>query len=494
MRRIVLHPPAVSGRDLVVRWLVDPPSDLYRSEAFRMRFPAGLPLSEVPPALWWTVMLLCLHAHWPLLRPCRVELPVELAPGEREFWLRLVDSAVTTLELSWDGGDLTRSVEIHDAGPRLRHQPPTAARAGFATAFSGGKDSLLQLGLLAELGEPAIAVTTTSPHPGMFDHLTTRRKAVLDAVAARPGVEHFEVHSDFRSCWDHEFPHRRGYRIAVGELSDTFLYAAAALVVGWLRGAERVLLASEAEVQESDARGERVLQHPHFMYSAATQQALDPLLDRDGLGYGSLTYPLHAWHAEQLLWKRYPELRDLQYSCWRVPSEDDAACNGCSDCLRTALTAMHAGGAPGRIGIDVPLLLRRMGDWEPAAVRGPNGSPNNRVRVALHGEIVRRIAAMPTRLAARRIVAERRRRIVEPGTIAALRSYQGMRNRLGGRVTPDPGYRHAYMALVDPRLRDRIEAIYDQSFARAPADDGADLLDRTRALSSWVAAPLRAAG
>lgn len=491
MRRVIIHPPAVAEHEVLVRWTVVPPSDLYRIERFHLRFPDDVSLRGVPEALWWTVALLCLHAHWPLLRPCRVELPVELPHGEREFWLRLLDRAVTTLELTWGGGDLARTIEISDVGPRLARHAPAGERLGMATAFSGGKDSLLQLGLLAEFGERPIAVTTTSPHPGMFDHLTTRRRGVLDAIAARPDIEHVEVHSDFRACWDHLFPRRRGYQIAVGPLTDTFLYLAAALVVGWVRGARGVLLASEAELQESARHGERIVEHPHFMYSAATQQAIDALLSRDGLRHGSLNYPLHAWHAERLLWARYPDLRELQYSCWRVGAENEAACNACSDCLRTALTVIQAGGAPGRIGLDMPRLLNRMRDWEPATAVAADG-PNERVRASLHAQLARQVAATPTRAVARGMVAERRRRLAEPTTFRALRSYRALRRRVGPTAAPDPGYRSAYLALIDPRLRDRLAAIYDEAFTRAPAAEDAELLARTRSLSSWITSPLQA--
>jgi hypothetical protein len=134
-----------------------------------------------------------------------------------------------------------------------------------------------------------------------------------------------------------------------------------------------------------------------------------------------------------------------------------------------------------------------MDGWEPASAPSANGSPGDRVRAALHGEIVRLVSELPTPALARGMIAERRRRAAEPGTLAAVRSYRSLRRRLSGEARPDPGYRHAYLALVDARVRDRVEAIYDQAFDRAPAADDAELLDRTQALSSWIASPLRTA-
>ena len=69
----------------------------------KLCFPEDCPLGDVPTALWRTLAILCLHSHWTLLRPCGVELPWTLAPGEREFWLRLLDAAVVTLEATRGG-------------------------------------------------------------------------------------------------------------------------------------------------------------------------------------------------------------------------------------------------------------------------------------------------------------------------------------------------------------------------------------------------------
>lgn len=489
-RTITLQPPEVSGQEVLFRWTVDPPSDLYRSTSFRLSFPASVPLREVPPALWWTVALLCLHPQWPLLRPCRVELPLELPPGEREFWLRLLDAAVITLEAHRGSGDVARSIELRDEGPRLVRPPSVSDRGAVATAFSGGKDSLLQVGLLTELGEPLIAVTTTSPMPDFSDHVTARRRFVLEEISRRRNVELVEVVSDLRACWRNDFPGEVGYPIAVNELTDAFLYLAATLVVGWTRGAPQLFLASEAEVQETVLRDERVVQHQHFMYSAATQQAVDALLARYGIRYGSLLYPLRSGQVQRLLWTRYPDLRGLQYSCWRV-GPDEATCSACSQCLRIALGALAAGGSPAEMGIDLARLLVRMRDWSPSPLSGA-GLPDDQVRASLHGQIARDLAAMPLGAVARELRARDPRRFISRDIVRALRAYARLRSRVLAEIQPGPapGYRAGYLALVDTRLRDRLAAIYDEAFPRAPAAEHADLLDRTRSLARWIAAPL----
>jgi hypothetical protein len=489
VRRISVQQPGVSEHEVVFRWTVDPSSDLYRVTSFRLNFPDGVPLHEVPAALWWTVALLCLHPQWPLLRPCRVELPVELPPGEREFWLRLLDAAVATLEAHRGSGNVERSIELRDRGPQIRprHAPDHGA---VATAFSGGKDSLLQVGLLTELGQQTIAVTTTSPLPPLSDHQTPRRRSVLEEISRRRNVELVEVGSDFRACWRNDFPGELGYPVAVNELTDAFLYLAAMLVVGWTRGAPRLLLASEAEVQESVVQDERVVQQRHFMYSAATQQAVDALLARYGMRHGSLIYPLRSGQVQRLLWTRYPDLRGLQYSCWRV-GPGEATCSACSQCLRIALAALAAGGSPAEMGIDLARLLVSMRDWLPSRPSGA-GLPDDQVKRSLHAQVARDLAATPLGKIARELRARDSRRFISRDTVRALRAYARLRSRVLAEIQPGPapGYRAGYLALVDAGLRDRVAAIYDEAFPRAPAAEHADLLDRTRSLAGWIAAPL----
>ena len=491
-RTILLREPQAAANEVSFGWRVEPSTELYARQSFYLRFPPEVALERVPADLWWTVALICLHNHWALLRPCRVELPVELPPGEREFWLRLLDAAVETLELTWGGGNRGRTIEIRDRGPRLR--PQAGGGDAIATAFSGGKDSLLQLGLLLELGERPLAVTTTSPMPPLLDHDSPRRRAALDAVAAHPAVEHVEVRSNFRECWDNGFARARGYELSVNELSDTMLYLAVALIVGRARGAGRVLLASEAEVQATAVRDAALVQHPHFMYSAVTQRSLDRLLARHGMGYGSITYPLRAWQVARLLFERYPRLAELQYSCWRH-EPGAGACSGCPDCLANGLAGLQAGVGPARLGIDVSRLLERMHGWEPKVDQDPAALPAAQVRRELHGATVRRLAAMRTRRFAMRLARTEPRRLLRRDALETLRRYAWLRGRLAPQATavPAPGYRHAYLALVDARWRAPLERLFDAEFERAPESDDATDLAGAEALIEHITEPLGAA-
>jgi len=491
MRRVILDRPAVTDREVGFGWRVDPPSELYSRESFNLQFDGELSPREVPDDIWWTIALLCLHSHWALLRPCRVELPVELAPGEREFWLRLIDSAVETLERTWGGHDVARSVELVDRGPRA--EPVTGPRGDrVALAFSGGKDSLASLGMLLEFGERPLAVTTTSPMSALVDHDSPRRWSTLKAVADRADTEHVEVHSNLRECWDNTFAHQRGYEVSLNELTDTHLYLSAALAIGWSRGVERIVLASEADVQLTTDSDGVVVQHPHFMYSAVTQLALSRLFARRGITYGSLTYPVLGAQVGRILWDRYPELRELQYSCWRH-GVGETACNACSDCLKLALNAVGAGVDPARAGLDANVLFERMADWEPQL--GGGDLADDRGRRAAHGAVVRSLAAMPPRRFAARLLRADPRRITRRETRTIVRNYARLQSRVAPRAAevPDPGYRHSWLALVDERWRDRLEALLDSQFDRVPASEDRPEVERAQRLIGRITEPLGSA-
>jgi exopolysaccharide biosynthesis predicted pyruvyltransferase EpsI len=225
-RRVTLHPPEVSGGTATFRFDVDPPSPLYHATRFSLTFPPWIDVRGLPDRLWWTVFLLCLHAQWPYLAPCEVRLPVRLGPGEREFWRRLVSSYLDTLEAYRTGETPGRSIELVDEGPLLPPFAPMADTGWCATSFSGGKDSLLQVGLLTELTRRPLVVTTTSPLPGLFDHETPWRRHVLSEVGRRRRLTFAEVTSDFRATWENHYPRQIGYPVSVNETTDTFLYFA----------------------------------------------------------------------------------------------------------------------------------------------------------------------------------------------------------------------------------------------------------------------------
>ena len=488
-RRITLHPPEVKADTVTFRFDVDPPSPLYHNTRFSLAFPPWIGVATLPDRVWWTVFLLCLHAQWPFLAPCEVRLPVRLGPGELEFWRRLVASYLDTLEAYRTGETPGRRIELVDGGPLLAPFTPMAEAARCATSFSGGKDSLLQVGLLTELTERPLVVTTTSPRFDLHDHTTPRRRHVLSQIGRRRRVTLVEVTSDLRATWENHYPPQIGYPVSVNETNDTFLYFSALLVASMALGATHLFLASETEVQENATRDGRFIQHTHFMYSAATQRALTALLAPAGVSYGSLTWPLHSGQVLELLWTRYPDLADLQYSCWKV-APDQAACSRCSQCFRIALGILAAGGRPERVGIDLPTVLRANAGWESRWPSAPDALPKERVGADLRADVIRASRAIsPARILAN-VALGGPGRLVEPRTWAALAGYRRFRRRLADVAVPPSRYRAGFLPLVDGLIRDRLASIYEAHFVAAAEASHADQVARSEAMTRWIVEPL----
>jgi len=180
--------------------------------------------------------LICLHTHWALLRPCRVELPVQLGAWEREFWLRLIDNVTVQLEAYGSVRRPGRAVELVGMGPQLEPTRQGSAGNRAAVAFSGGKDSLVLAALLAELTERPLLVTTTSPVAWARDHVGVARERARAEMARLMPVDVIEVRSDFRTCWDLGFSARDGCTLGVHELSDLPLYQAATMAAAAASG------------------------------------------------------------------------------------------------------------------------------------------------------------------------------------------------------------------------------------------------------------------
>ncbi len=482
MHSIFLMPPIVEGQSVTFPWRVEPESALYSKTSFTLTFPVCVDLCAVPGRLWWDIFLICLHPHWLLLRPCQIHLPLRLPPSERQFWLQLLQNGADTLAAY--GPERLRSdpLGITIIGGELDIPRTSVSGFGFGTSFSSGKDSLLQAALLCELTERPLLVTTTSPLPPLADHETERRRTVLAAIQERRNVQLVEVHSDFRSIWDNGFAGYLGYPLAVNELTDTFLYMSSLLAAGTALGKTRLFLASEAEVQVNAVIDGRIVQHKHFMYSAATQRSLGQLLVPYGIRFGSLTWPLYSIQVQQLLWARYSDLCDLQYSCWRVrPGE--GTCSECEQCFRIAMTALASGHNPERMGIDLRKVLCHVPDYvtttSPAACILPQ---DYWIEVAaVVRDAVCRVSL--THLAA----------VLAKGRIHVLASREAFRMlwnfyrlQLLARQAPRyqrPGVREAFFDWLDPELRDSVVGIYTRHFSREPRREHFGEYERSRALT-----------
>jgi hypothetical protein len=493
MNRFRLHHPRISGQTVRVSWEVDPPSALYWKNEFFLEFPASVEVSRIPDRVWGLVAILCLHPHWVLLRPCRVELPFRLDPGERELWYRLLDAAVTTLAVHAGRTDFDRDIEIHDSGEAFPSPTPLATTGRCATAFSGGKDSLLQTGLLTELTHRPLLVSTTSPLPPREDHLTERRRHVFDAVAKRRDVTFIEVQSDFRAVVDYDFSHAvAGYATSATELTDTFLFFGCLFAASLANGVTHLFLASEAEVQESVERDGRIVQHRHFMYSAVTQRALSSLIAPFGMQVCSLTAPLYASQVHRLLWTRYRDLRDLQYSCWMVRNGQDT-CSQCRGCLEYVFAVLALGDRPSRMGLELGKAVRELRGWAPRTIDPANLAPTPTQlasqRSSGHHMTNARAASMASFLWA--MLRDHPRELFSPAGREAIRCFRALKRRLDPLAPRSrPGYRPGFLEFVDPLLRDRVGTIYAHHFAAEPEGQYADLLRRSRSLAAWICEPV----
>jgi perosamine synthetase len=492
MTTIELHKPEVRENSVHFSWNIEPAATLYRENSFKLDFPASVDISSVPTAVWLRVMMICLHTQWGLLRPCEVVLPFQLPRGEYEFWMRFIDAGVWALEgdkkdesLQGFSARTARSVEVVGSGEPIEPMP-TARDEGIVTAaFSGGRDSLAQLGLLQELGEKPLLVTVTSDRDGSQEFKTARRRAAIDQITELRGVELVEVTSDLRSCWNNDDERAARYGIGVSEVADTLLYFAVAWATAFARGGRGVFLASEAEVQETVRRDGRIVQHKHFMYSAVTQTALRALIAPTAIGHCGVTYPLHQFQIQRVLGARYPDIRGLQYSCWsQRPGED--VCSRCRECFGIAVNLMQDGIAPAEIDIDLNELLPAQREWQ------AGGTPD-RPRSAVGALSARQTDNQVVRFF-RATDAEKMERLAGSIELSrdALMGFEEIRARALSEPEPadEPGYRGEYLALMDSRLREPLEKILRDHFEPEPVANYSESFENVRTLGNWIAAPL----
>ena len=486
---IELHAPAIEGQHVVFSWTEAPPTGIYDSTSFRLTFPTSIDPGALPERLWWTVFLLCVHSHWAVMRPCSVRIPVTLPSEEIEVWSRLIETHVATAEAQRDSHDYG-GLEISCHGPVLDPLPQLDERGIVAASFSGGKDSMVQAAMLFELGRSPLLVATTSPMPGLIDHGTSHRRRAFDEVVSRRGARLVEVESDLRSAWDNAGASRRGFPFGVNEISDTFLYTAALLAVGYAFGATHLFLASENEVSQNHVENGRFLQHPHFMYSATTQAAIRALLAPAGIYYGSLISALHSSQVQQLLTTRYTDLRDLQFSCWRT-TEERRACSKCSECKRLGWLALSLGEAPSELGIDLLYMLLNYDDPEVAS-RVHTYPPSAETSARMKAQTADAVSKVPMRRVVAQLVRERPSALVGPAGWRALARFRRLRREVlsGDHVGPS-GYRAGYLETVDPELRDGVAGIFDAHFPREAGETYMAQLERQREAIRYITEPLR---
>jgi hypothetical protein len=489
--QVRLDSPRVEGNEVLFAWQVTPATELYRRTSFRLSFPPDLELTTVPDALWWRIGMLCLHTHWALLRPCRVELPISLDDPERQFWMRLIENARIQIEAY--GGTASRgpAVQLIDRGPAVGPVRLAATDSRPAVAFSGGKDSLVLTALLVDLGERPLLVSITSPVVWARDHRGASRERARAEVERRLGLDSVEVASDFRTAWRFDFSADQGCRLGVHELSDLCLYHGAIAAVAAATGIGRIFMASEADLQYNASAGGHTVLHPEFLSCAVMQSALDALLRRFGVRQeGSLTHPLHMHQVQALLLHRYRHLADLQCSCWRAPPGAQA-CSACEKCFQVALVALAEGFAPRLVGLDLVRILRMFGDWRLAP-------PAPRAGIRLHhihsarNDIIRILQTVPT-TTVRSVLADDSGAYDDSELSEAAAVYARLRAQaFTFAVPPAPGYIGEFLSAVDAGMREPLRAILDEHFAPAPRSEFQAIVHRSRSLSNRITGPLTA--
>ena len=269
MRQVHLMAPVIQGQTVTFQWRVEPESALYRRTHFTISFPSFIDLLRVPARLWWDLFIICLHPHWLLLRPCEVHLPLRLDARLRQFWLQMLQNGSDTLDAYGPSQNATPlGITIVDGDVDVPYEVVTGS--GFGTSFSGGKDSLLQAGLLLELTERPLLVATTSPMPPLADHITDSAapsfRSYSDSGETSPFCRGAERFSQQLGQW-----FRPTARLSASGSTNSpirFSICPAFLQQAPRLGITRLFVASEAEVQVNAADRRQDCPALHFMYSA----------------------------------------------------------------------------------------------------------------------------------------------------------------------------------------------------------------------------------
>lgn len=493
--RIRLHEPVVDGQRVRFSWESEGDHGLYLRKEFFLDFPGSVNVAAVPEGLWLRVMILCLHSHWLIVRPCRVEIPRTLPQGEREFWLRMIDAAAWTLEFDLAeprsaerSAKTRRAVELVDYGPPAGELSANDPSDTVVCSFSGGRDSLAQAGMLVEFGLKPLLVTAVSRREASIEFETERFRQTLERASAETGAESIVVNSDFRTCCENLHPLTTPYRAAVSELTDTLLYFSACWAVASARGASEIFLAGEAEAQESLRAEGGVVQIEHFSYSAVTQLALTALAAPTGVANSSLISALEHFQIHRLLASRYPKLRALQYSCYSQHAGEEV-CSRCYSCFKTAMYLLSEGVSPTEVEIDVDKALIARSDWEPLGPRSSHstGTAAKRYAARLDNQLVRVLRELDESKIEALLPSGKLSRGGSAG-LARLRQTAFDAND----PTPEPGFRADFLALHDEPMRSRLEGVFGEHFARDERAEFAEMFDNTRLLGDWIAAPLSA--
>jgi hypothetical protein len=451
MRLIKFAPLEIDATRVRVEWTIDPPSPIYQDSSFILDFSGALDPRQLPLRLWWVLVPLIMHSHWNLLRPCRIQLPVTLPKGEAEFWLRMLDQERASLEMYRQTLDFERSIEIAENGPLLEDWAAPETGDRWATAFSGGRDSLAQTALLCEVTKRPLLVNTYSPMPPLIDSESPFRQRALDEIVRRRDVELVVVNSNFRKLWPHyEVPHQLGYPVSMAEMSDPHLVLASTIAVAASRGISHVSLAAELELEPFVSyEDRRCVITPNFAYNTATLLALDRLAQRMGMRVSSLIMPFTQYQLQYLLRTRYADLGDLQISCFWMKDATERSCSRCWKCFRMAVILLSVNDDPATLGIDLSKM------FAPGHGLGPSETLQGSTRTLAHAVGTMDRTAVK-RYFPRQGVLERLG-IIEP---RAFTEFNKVANVLATIPAPGIGSTHSrHFGYLPEVIRERIRSI-----------------------------------
>lgn len=489
---IVLITPVIDKQTVYFNWIVSPETELYKKTGFYLTFPDSVPLDDVPMRLWWTVFLICIHSHWALLSPCDIYLPVRLAPGEAETWTRLLMTYINTLDALATDRELSRDIRIIEQGEMVENVVPLINKEVCATAFSGGKDSLAQAGLLMEMGFEPRLVATTSPMEGEYLHRSKFRAKAMQEMKNRFGLNLVEVHSDLRENWDNLKPRQWGYKLSLNELADTLLYTATLVITGYVCGATRLFLASENEVSRNCLSDGVFLQLTHFMYSALTQASISALLEPFGMRYGSLNSALHSNQIQELVVQRYANLSDLQCSCW-LSDDTVKACSICAECKRLAWVSLAAGGSPARMGVDLIKMLKAYADFVPDPKKLRPHIPNRLVGESFKNQMAYAILGLSPETVQSYISCHHPDSLLDGTAEQAMQALHKIQAETLAEFPEPPSkslYRAGFVNFLDRTIKEKLLCIFDDQFEAEDVCVYSEELENLLKEIDWVTQPL----
>lgn len=489
MASLRIFEPETIGNRVLFRWECTPPHPLFLRDRCTVEYPFSIEDNGFPHSMWWSVLLGCMYPAWNFLEDYTVVCEGTVSRAEREVWSRLADFERWMFKRVPGGDPVKRpfTVEAHEstARPRAVHR---MAR-GAACCFSGGKDSLVQAGLLREMGVPTSLVNTVSARPGTHDHDSQRRSRTISYFEASAWGDMIRVWSDIRSCFDNDYPHHRATGIKFNEVADCPIYASLALPVAWYHNREYVLLASEWEISKIDRTSRSLVPHKYAMYSIPTFAGVDAVWRTlFGIGYSSLLFPLPIFCVQALLCRRYEDLLPLQDSCWRTDGVQDY-CNECTKCLLTAVVLMAYRIPPDELGIDVTRL------FDPRGSLMQSGYPREEYFAQMRlFDTPRHAASLIDPQWAARLFRKR-------GTsgYGLMQRWRAWRSFLAWRErTADPNAAHIalpkpdYFRYVPDAYKGAVREIVGQVFPDADARDFSDQLERIDEAIQYVRAPMDA--